>query len=280
MGRVLTTDPLFSIVTISYNQAEFLARTIESVLSQEGVRIQYIVCDPGSTDGSREIIDSYGDRISKRVYDRDDGPSDGLNRGFAHATGDIYAYLNSDDTFLPGALARVARHFRAHPDADVLTGHGLITDRDDRIVRRVWSAPYRPRNVAYMAAEQFQSSTFFRAAAFKNTRGFNSQNRSCWDSELLVDLFLSGARFTVIDEFLGTFRLHPASITMLGPESADIEHFLRERFFRLIGRERRRYDMMGTLILKLWKGLRYPNTAMELLRFGSVQAYRRKLVGK
>ena len=101
----------FSVVTISFNQARFLREAIESVLSQEGdgIEIEYIICDPGSKDDSRAIADSYGERIAHRVYERDDGPADGLNRGFAHATGDVFCYINSDDFFLPGAFARIAR---------------------------------------------------------------------------------------------------------------------------------------------------------------------------
>src|SRR3546814_11032429 len=77
----------FSVVTISYNQAKFLRRAIDSVLNQSGVDLEYIVVDPGSSDDSRAIIDSYGDRIGHRVYEPDQGPADGLNKGFAHATG-------------------------------------------------------------------------------------------------------------------------------------------------------------------------------------------------
>jgi glycosyltransferase involved in cell wall biosynthesis len=266
------TDPQFSIVTISYNQAEFLPRTIESVLSQKGVGVQYIVCDPGSTDGSRQIIDSYGDAIAERVFERDDGPADGLNGGFARATGDIYAYINSDDTFLPGTLARVVAHFRRHPEIDVLTGHGLVVDSDDVLIRKVWSTPYRRRMAAHGVAEQFQSATFIRAAAFRRAGGFNPRNRSCWDAELLMDLFLSGARIAVFDEFLGTFRLHPASITASGAARADAARFNNERFSRLMGREPRGWDPLFGGLLKLWKALRYPRTGLERLRRGPVCA--------
>lgn len=274
------TDPQFSVVTISYNQAEFLRRTIESVLSQKGAGVQYIVCDPGSTDGSRQIIDSYGDAIAERVFERDDGPADGLNRGFARATGDIFAYLNSDDTFLPGTLARVAAHFHRHPQIDVLTGHGLVVDSNDKLIRKVWSTPYRRKMSAHGVAEQVQSATFIRAAALRRAGGFNPRNRSSWDAELLLDLFLSGARIAVLDEILGTFRLHPASITASGAARADAERFSKERFSRLMGREPRGLDPLIGRLLKLWKALRYPWTGIERLRRGPVCAYANALVGQ
>lgn len=98
----------FSIVTISFNQREFLERTINSVIGQDGVEIEYIIVDPGSTDGSRDIIERYRPYFAHVILEKDAGPADGLNKGFAVATGEIYGYLNSDDMFEPGALATVA----------------------------------------------------------------------------------------------------------------------------------------------------------------------------
>lgn len=257
--------PLFSVVTISYNQAEFLARAIDSVVGQEDARIQYIVCDPGSTDGSRAIIDAYGDAVSERVYERDDGPADGLNHGFAQATGDIYAYLNSDDTFLPGAFARVARYFAANPTVDVVTGHCLVTDRRDKVLRKVWSEPYHRLMVAYGVFAHFQPATFIRAAAFRATPGFNPKNTSSWDSELLLDLFLSGARIRVTHDFLATYRLHPTTITVTGAQEADVRRFQAERFLRLMGRDTRPSDRLVALALRCCKRLRDPRAFLERL---------------
>lgn len=262
--------PLFSVVTISLNQAEFLARAIDSVVGQQGVRIQYIICDPGSGDGSRDIIDSYGNAIDVRIYEPDRGPADGLNRGFAHATGDIYAYLNSDDTFLPGAFAEVAAHFAERPETDVLVGHSLATDRHDRVLRRIWSVPYRPRFVAYGVCSHLQPSTFFRARAFRRTAGFNPANRYAWDGELLLDMFLSGARIEVIDSFLSTYRLHGDSITNTGTGETEIRRFFDDRFFRLIGREPRRYDALISRLYWLWTRTMSPRIPIERLRGGRI----------
>ena len=92
-----------SIVTISFNQAEFLERAIRSVIEQDYPDVEYIVVDPGSTDGSREIIEKYRSRISKVILEPDTGPANGLNKGFAAATGEIFGYINADDAFLPKA---------------------------------------------------------------------------------------------------------------------------------------------------------------------------------
>src|SRR5436305_15203748 len=106
----------FSVVTISFNQAQFIERALRSVLEQQGVDVEYIIVDPGSTDGSREIINRFRDRLSHVILEKDSGAADGLNHGFARATGDIYCYLNSDDEFLPGAFSVVQSYFANHPE--------------------------------------------------------------------------------------------------------------------------------------------------------------------
>src|SRR3954454_9281745 len=96
----------FSIVTLAFKQRKYLREAMDSVLNQDYPSIEYIVVEPGSNDGSREIIEDYGDRISCRIYEPDKGAADGLNNGFARATGDVFAFLNGDDLLLPGAIRK------------------------------------------------------------------------------------------------------------------------------------------------------------------------------
>src|SRR6266702_5290058 len=112
-----------SIVTISFNQAAFLERTILSVLNQDYSNIVYIVVDPCSTDGSRELIKRYESRIARTILDPDKGAADGLNKGFGAATGDIFGFLNSDDILYPGAVSAVVSVFIKSPATDVVSGH-------------------------------------------------------------------------------------------------------------------------------------------------------------
>ena len=101
------TEPLkISIVTLSFNQRAYLQEAIDSVLSQGYLDLEYIVVDPGSTDGSRDLIKSYGDRIAHCIFEPDRGAADGLNKGFERATGDVFGFLNADDLLFPGALRR------------------------------------------------------------------------------------------------------------------------------------------------------------------------------
>ena len=265
----------FSVVTISFNQAEFLTRAISSVVEQAGVDVEYIVVDPGSTDGSRDIIKLYDKHLARTVFEADDSPGDGLNNGFRFATGDIYCYLNSDDAFEAGAFDRVNSYFEANPNVDVVFGNAWIIDRKDRRLRRVWSEPFNRIMVAYGAAIQIQPSTFVRREAFLRSGGFNAANLSNWDGELLIDLFMTGARFGRINAFLSCYRLHPVSITSSGKYDQKIAEFARRRFERLMGRPYAWYDAYISRALRFAKHVRDPYALFERLRFGPI--YRRSM---
>jgi glycosyltransferase involved in cell wall biosynthesis len=222
-----------SVVTLSFNQVAWLERAIRSVVEQDHPDIEYIVVDPGSTDGSRDIIARYRDRIATFIDTPDDGPPDGLNKGFAAATGDIYAYLNADDALLPGAVREAVAVFERHPEIDIVIGHGFIVDGAGKVLRRFRSAPFTPRRFAYGAAVAMQQSTFFRASAFKATKGFNAANRTSWDAELLLDMGLAGARIRVVDAEWSLFALHAASISG-SQRMADESRVNHERYFRMV----------------------------------------------
>lgn len=214
----MTAPPMkISIVTISYNQAGFLERAMRSVLDQDYADIEYIVVDPGSTDGSRALIERYGHRLSCVVLDPDDGPADGLNHGLAVATGEIFAFLNADDCLLPGAVRAAMDAFRAHPDSDVLYGHGLIEDvRLGRSRRVLATAPISPWRLAHGGAFLLQQASFYRTDAVRAVGGFNPANRTCWDGELVAELLLAGRRFRRLPADLAVFTLHADSISGAG----------------------------------------------------------------
>ena len=121
--------PRISVITPSYNQAQYLEQTIESVLSQDYPNLEYIVIDGGSADGSAEIIRRYGPRLAYWVSELDKGQTDAINKGLRRATGEILAYLNSDDYYLPGALQAVAEHFRSEPQCDLVHGRCRFVDQ-------------------------------------------------------------------------------------------------------------------------------------------------------
>lgn len=202
-----------TIVTLSFNQRPLLQRTLNSVLDQRCPALEYIVVDPGSTDGSREIIETYQTRLAAVIFEPDRGPADGLNKGFALASGDVYGFLNADDVLLPGSLDRVCHHFAAHPECDVLMGNGFVVDAQDHVLRHVRAQRFTPDRYFYAGASWLQQATFFRARAFRAVGGFCVDNRYSWDGELFVKMSARAACFQYLDEDLASLRICGESIT-------------------------------------------------------------------
>lgn len=240
-----------SIVTLSFNQAPFLECALESVLRQDHPDVEYIVVDPGSTDGSRDILARYRDRLSALILEPDAGPGDGLNKGFARATGEILGYLNADDAYLPGALRETAAEFAGRDRPDVVCGHGLIVDGEGRVTRRMRSAPWSLTRFAYGASVQMQQSTFFRADAFARTPGFNNANRTCWDAELLMELARAGARFRIVDRYWSLFRIYDGSISGSGRLNDRYAEDLDRMFRAVMGRPWTPRDALVAKALRL-----------------------------
>jgi glycosyltransferase involved in cell wall biosynthesis len=206
--------PSLSIVTISFNQATFLEDCLLSVISQRVPNCQYIVVDPGSTDGSRDVLARYANRIDIRILEPDRGPADGLNKGFAAATSEIFGYINADDRLLPGSLEYVQQTFSSRPDVDVICGTIRIIDRMGRSSPRMRTADrFDFARYAAGICTVGQQATFFRRSAFEKAGGFNPENRITWDGELLVDMALAGASFITTTKILGDFRIYAESIT-------------------------------------------------------------------
>jgi len=205
-----------SILMPSYNQAEFLRRAIDSVQSQRGpFELEHIVVDGGSTDGSVDILQSYGDAI-RWVSEPDEGQSDALNKGLAMATGDVFGWLNSDDLYEPGALAIVADLFAAEPETQWVYGKVRIIDAQDREIRR-WITRYknwRMRRFRYakLLAENWvcQMGVFWRRSAAEQVGPFRTDLQLDMDYDYSLRL---GAKWPgrFLDEYLGCFRYHWAS---------------------------------------------------------------------
>jgi glycosyltransferase involved in cell wall biosynthesis len=262
----------FSIVTVSFNQARFLEETIRSILDQDYSDIEYIVVDPGSTDGSREIIERYRGKISKIILEPDRGAADGLNKGFSEASGDIFGFVNSDDILLPGAVSSVAAHFRAQPETDILMGHEWVIDSEGRRLRITYTDRFNLRAFAYSGGVIAQQSTFFRSALFRKTKGFDVHNKIAWDAELFLDLLLASEKQLYVDEFFSAFRVHNESIN--GGRRAELRDlrcaYEMARFERIMGRPWRTSDSAIRLFYTIRKYVLEPRALVERLRYGSI----------
>jgi glycosyltransferase involved in cell wall biosynthesis len=248
-----------SIVTISFRQARFIERALRSVLEQDYPEVEYIVVDPGSTDGSRDIIERYRPRISKIIFEPDEGPADGLNKGFTAATGDIFGYINADDAYLPGAIGKVMAAFEARPGADVVYGHSYIVDGAGQVVRRSRSVPFNLRLYAYGGVVVMQQSTFFRRAAFEKAGGFNEMNRTSWDGELLVDFARYGCQFALVNDYWSSFAIYPGSITSTAKHSRQYRDDHARIFRTITGRDYERTGRLNFFLARLEKWLRNPS---------------------
>ena len=281
-----------TIVTISFNQSKYLERALQSVLTQSYPDIEYIIVDPGSTDGSRDIIRRYQGRLAEILLEPDNGPADGLNKGFSLATGDVLGYLNADDALLPDAVANAVRAFQENPNADVVYGHGYVIDENDVILRRFHSRRFTLWRYAYDAADVMQQATFVRRSAFMGAGGFNPDDRVMWDVELLVDLAKAGSRFVRVDEYWAMFRLHKESISGSGGGELDPKQAAREGryaseiqanrerlFEKAIGRPRRPSDRWVRTSARLMGWMTDPAHVAIRLRDGAGRPAFLKRVG-
>jgi len=214
---VTVTEPLVSVVTPSFNQARFLERTLESVLGQEYPRIEYIVVDGGSTDASPEIIRNYSSRLAWSGSEPDGGQTDAINKGFTHAHGDILAWLNSDDTWLPGAVAAAVEAFRWYPACGLIYGAANYIDEKDRVIGRFPSAQTDQRLLRQGYVHIPQQAAFFRGDLWRTVGPLDPSFYFAMDYDLWTRI-AARAPLKFIPQIWANFRLHGAAKTIASDE--------------------------------------------------------------
>ncbi|HMN11970.1 MAG TPA: glycosyltransferase family 2 protein [Bellilinea sp.] len=203
----MQNPPKISVITPSFNQAPFLEATIRSVLEQGYSNLEYIIVDGGSTDGSVDIIQRYADRLAWGVSEKDKGQTDAINKGFAKATGDILAWINSDDTYEPGAVARAAEEFTRHPEMGLIYGHAHYIDGKGKMIGDFPSAQtdYAKLRTGYVHIAQ--QAAFFRADLWRKVGPLDTSFYFAMDYDLWVRL-AKEAPLLHIPELWANFRLH------------------------------------------------------------------------
>ena len=209
----LENPPRISIVTPSYQQGSYLEWTIRSVLEQGYPNLEYVLMDGGSTDQTVDILARYKDRFTYCESSPDKGQADAVVRGFERTTGEIMAYLNSDDLLAPGALDFVARFFAAHPEVDAIYSHRVFVD-ENNMVTRYWILP--PHHTWSMQRWDYipQETCFWRRRIYEKVGGIDSTYQFALDYDLFVR-FMEHGRLERVNRFLGAFREHPLSKTVL-----------------------------------------------------------------
>jgi len=224
-----------SIITPSYNQAQFLEQTIRSVLAQNYPNLEYIIIDGGSTDGSVDIIRKYEPELAYWTSEKDGGQAEAISRGFARATGQIIGWQNSDDLYLPGALHAFAKKFTSHPQVNVLMGGCLWIDERGQTLRtrRGYPRYYPGQELTHGEALLWgmghnQPATLFRREAYLRAGGLDTNLHCCFDYDLLLRL-TKDAPAAPLFYPAACFRIHGESKTsrqqaIFEQESAEIRH--------------------------------------------------------
>lgn len=214
--------PSISIVIPSYNQGRYIEETLQSVFAQRIEGLQLIVIDGGSTDETVSILRKHSSKIDHWVSERDKGQTDAINKGLRLARADIVGWLNSDDIYLRGALRKVLRVFDERPDVGVVHGDRLMIDSHSRVIGWACGRVFDPSRHGYNVASE---TAFWRAGALREE--LDASLRFAMDLDWFSRLYLAGARFHLIPDFIGGFRCHAEA------KSSTLQDVCREETERL-----------------------------------------------
>ena len=209
--------PLVSIVTPSYNQDRYLAKTIESVLNQSYPNIEYIVIDGGSQDQSVDIIKRYQDQITYWISEPDRGQTDAINKGFSRAKGDIYAWLNSDDTYEEEAVAEAVSFLQSHPDIGMVYGDANFINSDGKVIGKFTAKQTSYNRLRRGGVYIPQQAAFWRGKLWHQVGPLDQNLYFAMDYDLWIGL----AKITELRYFpklWANFRLHEDAKTIFADD--------------------------------------------------------------
>lgn len=208
----MNAPTLISIVTPSFNQGNFIEDTIRSVLEQDYPNVEHIVIDGGSTDNTLEILHRYDGRI-RWLSEPDEGQADAINKGLQMANGQILAYLNSDDSYLPGALKIVAESFATHPEVGLVYGDCYAVDQQGQQYGLIKGRPFHVQRMIMRGEFVPQQAAFWSRRAMELVGVFDSSLHFCMDHDFFIRI---GQRFPAlyIAQPLANFRFHADSKTV------------------------------------------------------------------
>ena len=208
---------LVSVVTPSFNQAHFIEKTIQSVLSQEYSHIEYMVVDGGSSDNTTEILRRYENRLAWWVSERDQGQTDAINKGFARATGDIFAWLNSDDSYESGAVSAAVRYLEDHPQVGMVYGACNFINEDGQVIGKFDARQTSHRRIRRGYNHIPQQTMFFRAGLWRQVGPLDPSFHYAMDYDLWTRIS-ARSEIKYVPQTWANFRLHTAGKTLLADE--------------------------------------------------------------
>jgi glycosyltransferase involved in cell wall biosynthesis len=202
-----------TIITPSFNQVDYLEATIQSVLAQTYKNIEYFVIDGGSTDGSVDIIRAYQHELSGWVSEKDRGQTDAINKGFNMATGEIIAWLNSDDTYFPDAVEKAVAFLSSHPDVGLVYGDANYIDQQGQVIGRFPAAQTSLYQLRRGYVHIPQQASFFRKALWDRVGPLDPDFYFAMDYDLWVRL-AAVSEIRYINQTWANFRLHQDAKTI------------------------------------------------------------------
>jgi glycosyltransferase involved in cell wall biosynthesis len=212
-------DLLISIVIPTLNQAGTIEDTLLSIINQDYCHYEIIVIDGGSRDRTLEVLKEYQECIKYCVSEKDKGQSSAINKGFRLASGDVFAWLNSDDYYLPNIFGKVKQQFMDHPESDIVVGSGTIISRDSLFLKDIHAMEMTRDNLLDWENDRWimQQSCFWRRELWERSGGVDE------DLNLLMDLdlwfrFSELGNSLVINEPLATMRYYPDAKTVRDKE--------------------------------------------------------------
>ncbi len=235
----MTESPLVSIITPSFNQARYLEATIQSVLGQDYPHIEYIIVDGGSTDGSVDVIKKYQDKLAWWVSEKDKGQTDAINKGFNRATGEILAWINSDDTYNPGAISQAVKYLLENPEVGLVYADCNFIDEEDHIIGKFNSAQTDLRRLREGYVHIPQQTMFFRAKYWKELGPLDPSFYFAMDYDLWTRIAARAPLKYLTGKTWANFRLHTSGKTVAAddrcwPEMLRVHYRDGGNFFSVI----------------------------------------------
>lgn len=247
-----STHPKISVVMPSFNQSAFIERTFLSILNQNYPNLELIVIDGGSTDGTLDVIEKYRDNITYFHTGADDGQSEALNHGFSKATGDIFAWLNSDDVYVPGAMIAAKQAFENFPSSTVVYGDWWSIDSEDNVTNKNYAFDFNLRHFIYEGFHLNSQAMFWRNDVHQRFGEFDERLHRTMDYDLILRFGLKEGekKFVRVPQALACFRRHTEQKTTgAGSEIVQNEH-------RLIAKKNgltKKYTLVGKLFRSLYR---------------------------
>lgn len=205
---MLKSFPKISIITVNYNKGNFIEDTILSVINQDYPNLEYIIIDGASTDNSIDIIKKYNKHLAYFVSEPDSGMTEALIKGFSKATGDILAWINSDDTYLPGTFEFVANKYNKYR-FDFLYGDCYLTNINNVVTTKAKSYYTNHLAQAYGLVPIHQPSSFWSNSIYNEVKGINPDFNVTMDGDLFYRILKNSKKTIRVNKTFSTFRIHP-----------------------------------------------------------------------